>query len=74
MDPDAERISRSGSSVEGEATTRTPWLLVVARGHARLVAELRALFREYPLVQVIEDRRHGRALLPRYQNFLRPTG
>jgi hypothetical protein len=44
---------------------REPWLLVVARGHARLLAELRAVFRDDPRVQVIEDRRDGQALLPR---------
>jgi hypothetical protein len=38
---------------------------VVARGHARLVAELQAMFREDPRVQVIENRREGHALLPR---------
>jgi hypothetical protein len=42
-----------------------PWLLVVARGHARLVSELRALFRDDARVQVIENRREGEALLPR---------
>jgi hypothetical protein len=38
---------------------------VVARGHARLLAELRAVFRDDPRVQVIEDRRDGQVLLPR---------
>lgn len=71
MDPDGEPISGSDSSVEGGTTTGTPWLLVVARGHARLVAELQALFREYPRVQVIEDRRQGRALLPRSESVWR---
>jgi len=37
----------------------------VARGHARLVAELHALFRDDSRVQVIENRREGNALLPR---------
>jgi hypothetical protein len=44
---------------------RAPWLLVVARGHARLVTELRALFRDDSRVQVIVNRRDGDALLPR---------
>jgi hypothetical protein len=48
-----------------ETRPRTPWLLVVARGHARLVAELQALFRDDPRVQVIENRREGPSLLPR---------
>jgi hypothetical protein len=71
VDPDAEPVV---PPVEGELTSGTPWLLVVARGHARLVAELRAIFREFPRVQVIENRRQGHALLPRHQSFLRPTG
>jgi hypothetical protein len=37
----------------------------VARGHAWLVAELQALFRDDSHVQVIENRREGDALLPR---------
>jgi hypothetical protein len=37
----------------------------VARGHARLVAEFQALFRDDSRVQVIENRREGNALLPR---------
>ena len=50
-----------------------PWLLVVARGHTRLVAELQAIFRDYPQVQVIENRRHGHVLLPRGEGILGPT-
>ena len=57
----------------GETSTATPWLLVVARGHARLAAELRAMFEDYPWVQVIEDRRQDRALLPRGAGGLDPT-
>jgi hypothetical protein len=49
----------------GGTRSRTPWLLVVARGHARLVAELQAMFRDDPRVRVIENRRQGCALLPR---------
>jgi hypothetical protein len=41
-----------------------PWFLVVARGHARLRAELEAIFHDHPKVRVIEDRREGQALLP----------
>ena len=55
----------------GGAWPRTPWLLVVARGHARLVAELQAMFRDDPRVQVIENRRQGRALLPRGESVAR---
>ena len=49
----------------GGAWSRAPWLLVVARGHARLVMELQALFRDDPRVEVIENRREEHALLPR---------
>jgi hypothetical protein len=71
MDPDTERTSRSDSSVENEATGRIPWLVVVAQGHARLLAEIEAIFREDPRVRVIEDRRQGHGLLPRPENVLR---
>ena len=73
MDLDAERSRPVDPPVRGK-TTGTPWLLVVARGHARLVAELQAIFRECPWVQVIENRRQGEALLSRNQSFLRPAG
>ena len=52
-------------SLASDAEARAPWLLVVARGHARLVAELHALFRDDSRVHVIENRREGNALLPR---------
>lgn len=52
-------------AVAAYAWARTPWLLVVARGHARLLAELEAMFRDDPRVRVIENRRQGQALLPR---------
>ena len=66
MTPDAQpRTGTRDPSSRGEASPRTPWLLVVARGHARLVAELQAMFREDPRVEVIENRREGHALLPR---------
>ncbi|MCI0546659.1 MAG: hypothetical protein L0027_05190, partial [Candidatus Rokubacteria bacterium] len=42
-----------------------PVALVVARGHARLLAEFEAMFRDDPRVRVIENRRQGHALLPR---------
>jgi len=42
---------------------------VVARGHARLVAELQAVFRDDSRVRVIENRRAGPALLPRAETF-----
>lgn len=61
----------------GYAWARTPWLLVVARGHARLLAELEAMFRDDPRVRVIENRRQGQALLPRGDAVTRaelPTG
>jgi hypothetical protein len=41
-------------------------LLVVARGQRQLVIDLEALFREDARVRVIEDRRHARGLLPRF--------
>jgi hypothetical protein len=53
------------------AGPRSSWLLVVARGHPRLLAELEAMFRHHPRVQVIEDRRRGRVLLPRADAFMR---
>jgi hypothetical protein len=40
-------------------------LVVVARGQARLMADLRALFRHETGVMVIENRRRDRTLLPR---------
>ena len=49
----------------GDARPRAPWLLVVARGYAPLVTELRTMFRDDPRVQVIENRREDHALLPR---------
>ena len=52
-------------SLASDAETRAPWLLVVARGHARLVAELQALFRDASRVRVIENRREDHSLLPR---------
>jgi hypothetical protein len=55
----------------GYAWARTPWLIVVARGHARLLAELEAMFRDDPRVRVIEDRRQGQALLPRGETVTR---
>jgi hypothetical protein len=73
MDPDTEQSTRSASPREGEATSGAPWLLVVARGHARLVAEIQAIFREDPRVRVIENRRQGHALLPRSESVLRPA-
>ena len=52
-------------SLASDTEARAPWLLVVARGHARLVADLQALFRDDSRVQVIENRREGDALLQR---------
>jgi hypothetical protein len=63
MTPDSHPTIASLDSPAGGALT--PWLLVVARGHARLRAELEAIFRDHPKVHVIEDRREGQALLPR---------
>jgi hypothetical protein len=71
MDLDTERRTRSASLEE--TTARGSWLLVVARGHARLVAEIEAIFREDPRVRVIENRRQGHALLPRSESVLRPA-
>ncbi len=66
MTGDAHPQTRSLDPSTGDgAWSRAPWLLVVARGHARLVAELRAMFRDDPRVQVIENRREDHALLPR---------
>ena len=66
MTGDAHPRTRSlDPSAGGGAWPRAPWLLVVARGHARLVTELRAMFRDDPRVQVIENRREDHALLPR---------
>ena len=60
-------------AADAEPRPRAPWLLVVARGHARLVAELQALFRDDSRVQVIENRREGHALLPRAETFTRAS-
>jgi len=73
MDPEADRSTRTASSLEEKETTGAPWLLVVARGHARLVAEIQAIFREDPRVRVIENRRQGHALLPRNESVLHPA-
>jgi hypothetical protein len=48
-----------GSSRDGRA------LLVVARGQASLLEALREFVAELGWVDVIEDRREGRSLLPR---------
>ncbi len=47
------------------ARAENPWILVVARGDGRLLAELEAMFRHDPRVRVIENRRREAALLPR---------
>jgi hypothetical protein len=74
MNRDAEWTSRSDAAVGGGTrASATPWVLVVARGHGRLVAQLQAIFQEDPRIQVIENRRQGRALLPRGEVRLRPT-
>jgi hypothetical protein len=70
---DTAWMARSDSAGAGGTSTATPWLFVVARGHARLAAELRAIFEDWPWVQVIEDRRQDRGLLPRGTGVLRPT-
>jgi hypothetical protein len=44
--------------------TQAPWVLVVARGQARLLAELQAMFRSDPQVLVIEARRQEHPRLP----------
>jgi hypothetical protein len=58
-------------SLASDAEAPAPWLLVVARGHARLVAELHALFRDDSRVQVIENRRDGNTLMPRPETVSR---
>jgi hypothetical protein len=70
---DTPWMARSDSAGASGTSTATPWVLVVARGHARLAAELRAIFEDWPWVQVIEDRRQDRGLLPRGAGVLRPT-
>ncbi len=62
-------IEPGPASLAPDAEARAPWLLVVARGHARLVAELRAVFRDDSRVRVIENPREGDALLPRSETF-----
>jgi hypothetical protein len=71
----ADRGPKVGS-VDSRAPTSgggagPPWLLVVARGHTQLLAELQTIFREDPRVRVIEDRRHDQALLPRRETVRR---
>ena len=73
MSTETARMARSHSDGAGGTSTATPWVLVVARGHARLTAELRAIFENWPWVQVIENRRQDRGLLPRGTGVLRPT-
>ena len=73
MDSGPKWSTPTASSLEEEEATGAPWLLVVARGHARLVAEIRAIFRENPRVRVFENRRQGHALLPRSESALRPA-
>jgi hypothetical protein len=58
------REAEPAASGAGERPS-PPRLIVVARGHARLMAELRALFGHDAGVRVIENRRRERALLPR---------
>ena len=49
-----------------EATRRgrAPWVLIVTRGQARLLAELQGLFRGDPRVLVMEARRQEHPRLP----------
>jgi hypothetical protein len=49
----------------GSARHPSPRLVVVARGQARLKAEIEALFRDDAGIRVIVNRRRDRALLPR---------
>ena len=49
---------------EGTRRGRPPWVLIVARGQARLLAELQALFRGDPQVLVMEARRQEHSQLP----------
>jgi hypothetical protein len=62
------------ASFDGDPGGRGPWLLVMERGHGRLVTELQALFRDDTRVRVIEDRRDRSALLPRPDVGPRPPG
>ena len=70
-DTDPRNALLDSPAAAGYAWSRTPWLLVVARGHARLLAELEAMFRDDPRVRVIENRRQGHALLPRGETVTR---
>ena len=74
---DPRTATLDSPAAAGYAWARTPWLLVVARGQSRLLAELEAIFRDDPRVRVIENRRQGQALLPRGEAVTRaelPTG
>jgi hypothetical protein len=68
---DGRSSSLGSPAAAGDAWAPTPRLLVVGRGHARLLAELEAMFRDDPRVRVIEDRRQGQALLPRGETIAR---
>jgi hypothetical protein len=56
---------RSQDARRRELSTRRFRVVVVARGHPHLLAEVEAMFRDDPLVHVIEDRRRDGTLLPR---------
>jgi hypothetical protein len=60
------------ASLDADPGTGSPWFRVVARGHGRLMAEFRTLFRDDARVRVIEDRRDRSALLPRSDVGPRP--
>jgi hypothetical protein len=65
VDTDGRIASLDSPAPGASIRARTPWLLVVARGEARLLAALETIFRDDPRVRVIENRREARALLPR---------
>lgn len=66
-------IGTASPAADAEPRPRAPWLVVVTRGHARLVAEIQAVFCDDSRVKVIENRREGHALLPRAETFTRAS-
>jgi hypothetical protein len=58
-------IASPDPSPDGSDGAGPRWILVVARGHSDLLADLEAIFRRHPRVEIIEDRREGPGLLSR---------
>ena len=67
-------LGAASPAADAEPRPRAPWLVVVARGRARLVAEdVRRCSATTRRVKVIENGREGHTLLPRAQTFTRAS-